>query len=249
MVQFRTTAQINADAYPRNQLLQTLSADSFRRLRAHLRLVPLRARQSLHVSRTPMKDIYFIENGLVSVSGVSGRDKNVEVWLVGSEGMTGLPVLLHDDEPPLHRIVQVAGAAYRLEADALLSAVNEISEFRKLLLRYAQYVLLHAAQEGLCNANHDVEKRLCRWLLMARDAVGQEELALTHRTLSRLLGVRRATITQCLGVLAEKGSIRMNRGVVTVIDPAKLKQCCCECYGMLRREYSRLALRSHSKRM
>jgi CRP-like cAMP-binding protein len=194
-----------------------------------------------------MKDVYFIENGLVSVSGVCGRDKNVEVWLVGSEGMTGLPILLHDDEPPLHRVVQVSGAAYRIQADAFRSAVNEIPEFRKLLLRYVQYVVLHTAQEGVCNGNHDLEKRLCRWLLMARDAVGEDELALTHRTLSRLLGVRRASITNCLGALADTGSIRMNRGIVTVADAAKVKQLCCECYGMLRREYSRLVLRSDSK--
>lgn len=189
-----------------------------------------------------MNDVYFIENGLVTVSGVCGRDKNVEVWLVGSEGMTGLPVLLHDDDPPLHRVVQVAGAAYRIEADALRVAVNEISDFRKLLLRYAQYVLLHAAQEGVCNGNHDLQKRLCRWLLMARDAIGQEELALTHRTLSRLLGVRRASITNCLGALEDKGSIRIERGIITVTDAVKLKQLCCECYGILRREYSRLVL-------
>src|SRR5690349_15386723 len=162
MVQFRPSTQVT-DAPPRNQLLQNLSSDSFRRLRPHLKLVPLRARQSLHVSRTPMNDVYFIENGLVTVSGVCGRDKNVEVWLVGSEGMTGLPVLLHDEEPPLHRVVQVAGAAYRIEADALRLAVNEIADFRKLLLRYAQYVLLHAAQEGVCNGNHHLQRRLCRW--------------------------------------------------------------------------------------
>jgi CRP-like cAMP-binding protein len=191
-----------------------------------------------------MNDVYFIENGLVSVSGLCARDKNVEVWLVGSDGMTGLPVLLHDEEPPLHRVVQVAGAAYRIEADALRSAVNEFSEFRKLLLRYAQYVLLHAAQEGVCNGNHELEKRLSRWLLMARDAVGQDELALTHRTLSRLLGVRRASITNCLGVLEDKGSIHIDRGVVTVTDAVKLKHVCCECYGILRREYGRLILRS-----
>jgi len=246
MVQFRTSAQIT-DARPRNQLLQALSNESFHRLRPYLRLVPLRARQCLHVSRTPMKDIYFVENGLVSVSGVCGRDKNVEVWLVGSEGMTGLPVLLHDDGPPLHRIVQIAGAAYRIDADALLSAVNEISEFRKLMLRYVQYILLHAAQEGVCNGNHDLEKRLGRWLLMARDAVGQDELALTHSTLARLLGVRRPSITNCLGVLATNGAVHIDRAVVKVTDPAKLKQLCCDCHGMLRREYSRLLLRDDSR--
>jgi CRP-like cAMP-binding protein len=248
MTRFRTSAEVT-QVTPRNQLLQILSNDSFRRLRPNLKLVPLRARQSLHVSRTPMNDVYFIENGLVSVSGVCGRDKNVEVWLVGAEGMIGLPVLLHDDNPPLHRVVQVAGAAYRIEADALRSAVNEISEFRKLLLRYTQYVLLHAAQEGVCNGNHDLEKRLCRWILIARDAVAQQELALTHQTLARLLGVRRASITNSLGVLADKRAIQIQRGVVTVIDAAKLKQLCCECYGMLRREYSRLVLRSDVKRI
>src|SRR6185503_13384693 len=36
----------------------------------------------------------------------------------------------------------------------------------------------------------------------------RDEVALTHRVLARLLGVRRASVTECLSVLADKGALK-----------------------------------------
>jgi CRP-like cAMP-binding protein len=225
----------------RNRLLRALSPDQLELLMPSLTHITLHPRQILHVSGTPMQDVYFVERGLVTVSAQPAPGTNVEVWLVGSEGMTGLPVVLGDeDRPPLQRVVQIGGEAYRISRANLRRALHENDALRSLLLRYVQFVLLQAAQESACNAAHDLKQRLARWLLLARDALGQDEIGLTHRTLARLLGVRRASVTDCLRVLADGGAVRTTRGVIIIEDAAKLRSAACSCYGLIRREYKRL---------
>ena len=224
----------------RNQLLQALSPEDIGVLAPQLKRVTLRPRQLLHVSRTPMERVYFIENGLISVSGPTGQGKMVEAWLIGSEGMSGIPILLHDAEPPLQRAVQVGGEAFEIDPDELRAAIDTSPGIRRILLRYVAFVLLQTVQTGICNANHDVEQRLSRWLLVARDALGEDRVPLTHRALARILGVRRASVTNCLGLLEKRGAIQVSRGVVVASDPRLLNEIACDCTRFIKREYQRL---------
>jgi CRP-like cAMP-binding protein len=188
-----------------------------------------------------MKHVHFIENGLVSVSTKTAREQWVEAWLIGSEGMTGIPVLLgDDDDPPFRRVVQVPGSAYRISRDDLKRALAASQGLRSLLLRYVQVVLVQTSQSGACNAHHELKERLSRWLLLARDALDDDEMPLTHRMLARLLGVRRASVTECLGKLEAAGSIENSRGLIQVTDANKLATLSCDCHRLIRTEYERL---------
>src|SRR4051794_20931658 len=116
-----------------------------------------------------MKQVYFIERGLVSVTARINRETAVEVWLIGREGMTGVPVVLGGDfAPPHRRVVQVGGSALRIASRDLQRLMGESGVLRKVLLRYAQAILLQASQIGACNAHHSLQERLARWLLIAR---------------------------------------------------------------------------------
>jgi hypothetical protein len=44
-------------------------------------------------------------------------------------------------------------------------------------------------------ATHDIEARLCRWLLRARDLSGNDTLSFTEEILAAMLGVRRTSVT------------------------------------------------------
>ncbi len=48
---------------------------------------------------------------------------------------------------------------------------------------------MQTSQAGACNAHHELRERLSRWLLLARDTLGDDEMALTHQMLARLLVV------------------------------------------------------------
>jgi cAMP-binding proteins - catabolite gene activator and regulatory subunit of cAMP-dependent protein kinases len=224
-----------------NRLLQVLPAGDLQALRPYLVMVELKARQTLHHSGTPMEYVYFIESGLVSVSAKASLSKWVEVWLIGSEGMTGVPALLGDaDDPPFRRVVQVGGSAYRISRSDLQEAVENSQLLHAVLLKYTQFVLLQTSQSAVCEAHHSLKQRLCRWLLLARDGLGREDIPLTHQMLSRLLGVRRASITECLQMLEGEAALENARARIRVENPDKLESLACNCYSLIKHEYQRL---------
>jgi CRP-like cAMP-binding protein len=227
-------------AATRNRLLQLMPHDEFRLLKAKSEEVPLVARQVLHHWRLPMEYVYFIERGLVSVSARISEKKFVEAWLIGSEGMIGAPLILTQDKTPPHRrVVQVGGTARRIPAREFLALLQDLPTFRKVLLRYIDVVLVQTSQSGACNAVHSFKQRLARWLLVAQNALEEDGLPLTHDVLSQLLGVRRASVTECLTHLEGAGSIRCSRRLITVIDRQLLRTASCTCFDLIDREYRR----------
>jgi CRP-like cAMP-binding protein len=225
----------------RNRLLRSLPAAELRRVLALCERVEIRPRQILHHWNLPMQDVYFVEQGLISVSVKVSRERSVEGWLIGSEGMTGIPVLLGNaDNPPHRRVVQVGGSALRMSARELASALQELESFRQTLHRYVQFVLCECSQWGACNAHHSLRQRTARWLLGACDGLQSERLPITHQLLARLLGVRRASVSECLAALEAAGAIRNTRSLVEIADAEALQAIACDCHRVVRREYRQL---------
>ena len=77
---------------PRNMILRALPRNDLDRIYPLLELVPLKGRRVLHHARMPIEHLYFIEEGLVSVVAKADERKSVEVWLIGHEGVAGLPL-------------------------------------------------------------------------------------------------------------------------------------------------------------
>jgi CRP-like cAMP-binding protein len=225
----------------RNRLLRSVPAAELDRVLSLCEQVEIRPRQILHHWNLPMREVYFVERGLISVSVKVSRERSVEGWLIGSEGMTGLPVLLGDAEnPPHRRVVQVGGTALRMSAGDFSAAVQELEGFRRVVHRYVQFVLSECSQWGACNAHHSLRQRTARWLLGACDGLQAERLPITHQLLARLLGVRRASVSECLAALEASGAIRNTRSLVEIADPEALQAAACDCHRIVRREYRQL---------
>jgi CRP-like cAMP-binding protein len=75
---------------------------------------------------------------------------------------------------------------------------------------------------------------------MTHDRMGTDTFALTHEFLGIMLGVRRATVTEVLGPLEDKGLIHNGRGSITILDRQGLEKMSCECYRKFKDEYDRL---------
>ena len=224
----------------RNKLLRLIPAEELSRALNVCERIQLLPRQVLHHYKLPMEYVYFVESGLVSVAARVGRDKFVEVWLIGSEGLVGAPVLLAAKTVPLHRrTVQVGGEALRIRTRDFSKILEDLPHLRSVVERYLAAVLVQTSQSGACNSYHDLKQRLARWLLVARGALGGDKMPLTHEMLAELLGVRRASVTECLEVFQKQGTISTKRGWVTVEDAAGLSALCCDCFGLIEREYAR----------
>jgi CRP-like cAMP-binding protein len=217
-----------------NRLLRCLPEDQLRRLWPRFERVALKPRRVLSYQDTPMDHAYFVEDGLVSVLANTGGGKSVEVWLIGREGFVGVPLLLGESNSAHRRVVQVAGHALRIQADDLRDTVENAGPLRTVLLRYVQAVLIQTSQLGGCQAHHTLQQRLARWLLMAQDRCGKDALPLTHEMLSRMLGVRRATVSECIAALEQQEILGRARSLIRIMARERLEAIACPCYAVIR---------------
>lgn len=224
-----------------NRLLRALSSSDWDLLSPFLEPIELRSRQVLHHAKMPVEHVYFPEKALVSVSVRSAPDQWAEVYLIGSEGMTGLSVLLGNAlQPALRRVVQVGGPAYRIASHDLCKAAQASRSLESLFLRYAAVVFLQSAQAGAFNSHHNVRQRLAYWLSMASTGLQDDVVPLTHSVLARLIGIRRPSVTDCLGAFQSDGIVGLSRGAVEIVDHAALDEASCHCANAVRNEYGRL---------
>ncbi len=229
-----------------NRLLGTLSDAEYQRLVPHLEHVSLPLKQVLHKAGESIEYVYFPQGTMVSLISTLEEGSMVEVGLVGNEGVVGIPAALGDNITTTTAMVQLAGSSLRMEASLLKTEFGRGGSLQSLLLRYTQALYSLTSQNAACNRLHQLEERLARWLLLVCDRVESNELPLTHEFISKMLGVRRAGVTEAANRLQLAGLIRYNRGRITILNRQKLEAASCSCYGIVNREYARLLDNKHS---
>jgi hypothetical protein len=118
-----------------NRLLTRLSRADLRLLECHLEAVELPVRKVLVTRNKRVENVYFPESGIASV--VANGEHEMEVGMIGREGMTGVSVVLGDNERAPHQTyVQIAGHGQRLSADRLREAMEASISLNKTLLHY-----------------------------------------------------------------------------------------------------------------
>jgi Mn-dependent DtxR family transcriptional regulator len=85
-----------------------------------------------------------------------------------------------------------------------------------------------------------VEQQLCRWLLLTLDRLPSNDLTMTQELIANMLGVRREGVTEAAGRLQGYGYISYRRGHITVLDRKGLEADVCECYAVVKKEFTRL---------
>lgn len=224
----------------KNRILATLPKAEIDRLAPHLSPVILKQHATLLDGKATHG--YFLEQGIASVVVTVGHKETVEVGIIGIDGIVGLPILLGTHGSPGRTFVQIAGAGFRIKAEALRREFDRAGKLRQHLQRYMQAFFVQTAQTAACNRLHGIEERLARWLSACRDRTESDQLRLTHDFLSQMLGAPRTTVTLAAGLLHRAGLIDYKRGVVTVQDRKALGHTACECYRIVRDEFRRLKL-------
>lgn len=223
-----------------NRLLDGLPEGEYKRLAPSWETISLPHGHEVCRQNGPMSHVYFPTSGMCSVVGVTDEGKVVETATVGNEGMIGIPVVLGLDFSPSTAISQVSGKGLRMPADSFLRALEVGGPLDKLLRRFIAFSLRYAYQTVVCNAQHSVEERMCRWLLMTQDRVGKEEFVLTQEFLAEMLAVRRQTVTVFAGTLQTAGFITYRRGTMRIINREGLEGASCECYAVTKAFYDRI---------
>ena len=232
---------MTSDHTPRNNhLLANLPIEARERLFPDLEMVELALGEVLYESGAELSHVYFPTTSIVSLLYVMENGASAEIAAVGNEGIVGVALYMGGETTPSRAVVQSAGLGYRLTGQLLKKEFNRSEAMQHLLLRYTQALLTQMAQTAVCNRHHTVDQQLCRWLLLSLDRLASNQLTMTQELIANMLGVRREGVTEAAGKLQSAGLIHYHRGRITVIDRAGLEAQVCECYGVVKKEFSRL---------
>lgn len=223
-----------------NHLLAALPLKDYERLLPMLEPVPLPVGWTIHGANALEKHLYFVTAGLVSRYYEMENGASTEFADAGNEGAIGIASFLGGESTPSRAVVLSAGYAYRLAADLVNQEFDHGRPLARLLLRYVQALITQTGQIAVCNRHHSLDQQLCRWLLSSLDRLSSNELVMTQELIAHMLGVRREGITEAVGRLEKAGLIHHNRGHITLLDRPRLEARVCECYAVVKREYTRL---------
>ncbi|TFG84427.1 MAG: Crp/Fnr family transcriptional regulator [Spirochaetales bacterium] len=223
-----------------NHLLAVLPKAERERLFPHLELVQMPLGKVLYESGGQMSHVYFPATAIVSLLSVMDNGASAEIAIVGYEGIGGIALFLGGDTMSNRAVVQSAGSAFRLPGQLLQQEFNRAGALQHLLLRYTMAFLAQMAQTAVCNRHHTIDQQLCRWLLLSLDRLPSNELSMTQELIANMLGVRREGVTEAAGKLHHAGLIDYSRGRITVLDRLGLEARVCECYEVVRGEFTRL---------
>ena len=231
----------------KNHLLESLPEAEWKRWEPVLEKVDLPLGMVLYESGSALSHVYFPTTAIVSLLYVMENGASAEIAVVGNEGIVGVSLFMGGETTPSRAVVQSAGKGYRLTAARMKSEFSLATPVLHLLLRYTQALITQMSQTAVCNRHHSVEQQLCRWLLLTLDRMPTNELTMTQELIANMLGVRREGVTEAAGRLQERGLIRYRRGHITVLDRAGLEDNVCECYAVVRKEFTRLMSDVHQR--
>jgi CRP-like cAMP-binding protein len=224
----------------KNLLLNLLSPSDLKFLQPHLKVTRFEQHHVLFEADQTVHSVYFPATAVVSLVITLSTGEMIEAAMVGMDGVVGASAAL-DGKIALSRgIIQLGGEVIVCDVDALKCAAMQSPKLLALLIRHEQTVYAQAQQSAACFAVHQIEARLCRWLLRARDLSGSDHLSFTQEYLAEMLGVRRTSVTVVAHTLQTAGLIKYARGKIQIVNAEGLQDSACECYESIKAQYAKL---------
>lgn len=215
----------------RNALLEMLSTLDRDAVTSHMSDFDFKLGHIFAEPDEDVKDIYFVNHGIISAVSIMTNGETVEAYMVGFEGFTGATAWQIPFRTSVRYIGQLAGNARRIEARRLRELASERIGLRRVLAAYDASLQIELEQSAPCNALHRTERRFAKWLLRTHDRANGDTLFTTQEFLGNMLGAQRTTVNEAAQSLAAVGAISYTRGKVVIRDRAALERSACECYA------------------
>ena len=152
-----------------NALIGSLTQGDRASLGPHLKSVFLPAKIVLFEAGDLVPAVYFPVSAIISLVVTLSTGELVEAAMVGRDGVVGASSALDGKVTLSRAIVQIEGDALICKPEKLRRAAFQSESLISRLIRHEQTLFAQAQQSTACMAAHDVQSRMCRWLLRARD--------------------------------------------------------------------------------
>ncbi len=223
-----------------NRLLDRLPAADLKVLARESEVLHLCSRQVLFQAQDHLEYLYFPVSAVLSlVSPTPADSPGLEIARVGNEGGVGLTALLEVATTFYEAACQVPGVCLRLPAPFVAEMMSSRSAVGSLVKKYLAVTNRTLIQSVVCSAVHQVEQRICRWLLAMHDKAATE-VPVTQDILAARLGVKRPTVSLIANSLLKDGLITYHRGTVRILDQARLEQTACDCFKITKAIYEQI---------
>lgn len=216
-----------------NYLLTALPDKDYEHCCKKFERVELKYGTTIYKTGATIKYVYFPESGIVSLLSAVEEQTTLEVGIVGSEGMLGLPVFLGVSKSNNLALVQGQGVAVRMAADDFIKECASGDEMSRILKLFTHSLMTQTAQSAACNRFHPIDSRMARWLLMTHDRMRTGEFQITQEFLSNMVGVRREAVNKAARSFHDQGLISYTRGKLSILDLKGLKAVACDCYKVI----------------
>src|SRR3978361_716545 len=183
-----------------------------------LKPVHLKLKQVLFEPGEKINAVYFPTGAVISMVIDRASGASVEGAMVGRDGVVGGAAALDGKMSLSRAVVQLEGSSLMCEVGTLQGTALQSHTFLSTIIRHEQTLFAQAQQSTACMSNHDVEERLCRWLLRARDLSCSDTLMFTQEFIAEFLGVRRSSVTLAAHTLQQAGIIKYARGKIQILD-------------------------------
>ena len=158
----------------------------------------------------------------------------VEIGVAGYESVLGASALLGTHRSLNRVYMQIGGWGYQSKMALGAEEFARHGDFHRLVLRYTQALFIQSSQTAGCNARHNVQQRLARWLLLCDERLGGKPLLLSQEFIAEMLGNQRTSVSLEAGKLQKLGLIHYTRGKVEILDREGLERKACECFRVVR---------------
>ena len=223
-----------------NSLFQSMSMADWDEFFPKLEAYELPLGKVLYEINAKEKYAYFPTNSIVSILHKLENGSTAEISVIGNEGVIGVEIFMGGLSTTTTAVVQSGGKCYRISSFDFFESFEKSTSFKYAFLRFTQALITQMTQTALCNRYHNLEQQLCRWLLLGNDRLFNDELVMTQKLISNMLGVRREGVTESASKLQKLGLIKYKRGHITILDRKGIESKSCECYQVVKTEYDRL---------
>lgn len=220
-----------------NRLLDALPREEVARFSSQVRRIFLHRGQIIASPGEACEFAYFpIDALLWNWTTTTGADRPTSLAATGRRGALPLAELLAVCEDEQRTIAVLSpGSAWRIPI-AVLDALARTADspIRRVLTRFSYASFMAASYRLACNSEHNVDRRLARWLLFIMDETGKPEASLTHQQIADVAAIRRPSVSLAFSDLQRRGIIRVQHGLVQILDRERLERDTCPCYVAIR---------------